>query len=294
MSLSVREITPQQFADGTTIDGVRVDRAIGDFVALWNNIPKRMLKGRFVENTLVGGYMPHPTYVSDKFPWQPAHNSINPSDIVTGRGPPDSLGVANEWRNKGFRVDGIDLERPDPVMNQSVLMWTSSFWFDKPKVLNGVFLNMATDSVYTNNFAYGATPPPGQSNGNPSQDVFLEVAIKNAFLSGDRSLDDAPWHRIRFRVNAAFSTITSWVAVSDTMLPAHPEGVPCRKSVGPAASPWVSIDARHLNIPVPARSNVRFTIGIPWYVTYTSGWGNVHPQNMQYYTWALNVLEEIF
>lgn len=293
MSLSLREISAQQFADGTTIDGVRIDRVMGDFVGLWNLIPKRMLISSLHENTMCGGYMPHPTYNTDRFPWQPAHNSTGAVDVITGRGPAASLGVANEWRNKGFRIQGIDPKDQTVPMTETILMWTNTFWFTKPKILNGIWCNLATDSVYQNNFVYGASPPPGGEEGFPVKDFFLEVSIKNAFLSGVRRLDDILWHRIRFLVKSEYTTVVDWSGVADPLSPAHPEGVPARAST-PAQSPWVTIDARHLLLPIPARSSVRFTIGIPLYDTYTTGWGNTIPQSRQYYSWALNILEELF
>lgn len=284
----------QQFADGVTIDGTRIDALMGDWNALWNAIPKRMLQGRFTENRLVGGYMPHPTYVTDFFPFQPAHNSTGAVDIVSGKGPLAGAGVANEWRNKGFDVPGIDpKDQTDPV-DETVLMWTNNLFFEKPKVLHGVFLTLGTDSVYLNDFLYDASPPPGKLLDDPVDDLFLEVAVKNAFLPGVRRLDDVVVHKVRFRLKSWLASVTNWSGVADTMLPPHPEGVPCRTSVGPGASPWICVDLRHLNIPLPSLSHVRFSIGIPLYDSYTSGWGNINPNSRQYYSWGLDVLEEIF
>lgn len=301
MSLSLREISSQQFADGTTIDGVRVDRAMGDFVSLWNDIPKRLIDGVCREYQVVGGMLPWggaltpvpmTPSVDNTLPWMRAYNSPQPMEMV---GTAPDAGVVNEWRAKGFSVRGID--PTNNVTSQSVLLWTQNFWFSRPVILQGVWLSLCTDEYFPNNFQYAAPPPPGSSAGDRVEDLFLEFAVKNQFLSGVRRLDDSEWRRCRFDVSGCLDSHSPiFATVADLGWPAHPVGFPGRQIIGgdQAPSPWVVVDLRHLNIPVPAGSRCRFSIGIPAYDTYQSGWGlGGYSFLQQYSSWSLSFMEEV-
>ena len=48
-------MTDEQFADGTTIDGSRIDKAMSDIVDHANNIPKGDMGRRFVQTQYVAG-----------------------------------------------------------------------------------------------------------------------------------------------------------------------------------------------------------------------------------------------
>ena len=56
--MSTRRLTDEQFADGTSIDGDRIDRALEDVVRHVNDIPPRDIERRFVQTQFVSGQIP--------------------------------------------------------------------------------------------------------------------------------------------------------------------------------------------------------------------------------------------
>lgn len=92
----IREITDQQFSEGTTIDGNRIDEALEDVEDRVNNVRKGDISTRFVPNKISFGYLPcryvanwyattsttgaafkntmtHSSYFT-RFPWLPIKN----------------------------------------------------------------------------------------------------------------------------------------------------------------------------------------------------------------------------
>lgn len=56
--MSIRKLTDEQFADGTTIDGDRLDLTIQDLEEFINSIPGGDIKTRWVPQTVHVGYLP--------------------------------------------------------------------------------------------------------------------------------------------------------------------------------------------------------------------------------------------
>lgn len=53
---SLRQITQEQFSDGTNIDGTRIEKSLNDIQARSNNIPITDIAAKYKSNQLVGGY----------------------------------------------------------------------------------------------------------------------------------------------------------------------------------------------------------------------------------------------
>ena len=86
-----RVMTDEQFADGTTIDGNRLDDAMSDIVNRFNSVPLGDLKHRFVQTQYVAGWSPHQQSAKHHWPWLPSKNGTDSANIASGTTAPDSV-----------------------------------------------------------------------------------------------------------------------------------------------------------------------------------------------------------
>jgi len=143
-----REVTDEHFSDGTTIDGNRIDKALGDVVDNFNDISYGYLRKRWVPVTYVAGWSPQspesidaagetgldpdapfawlpevpplPANQGDelmggliapthRWPWLRVRNFAQEvADGTLGSSLGDDVVFSNPYRLKGVRVGGID------------------------------------------------------------------------------------------------------------------------------------------------------------------------------------------
>lgn len=128
---SLRHVTDEQFSDGTTVDGNRIDRALQDAADHINNIPRADVLSRFTETRFVFGYRPSRSFGSDAaranddpgcltgtagvyyyahhFPWMPIAN--NPF-LQTG---------TFQAPQNPFVVKGVALDSPGDIGNTGLI-----------------------------------------------------------------------------------------------------------------------------------------------------------------------------
>jgi hypothetical protein len=127
-----RHLTKEQFSEGTTIDGSRIDKAIDDVIEAHNEIKRGDMEAIFTSNTITANWQPSKTYLRfaidfingqtrsgvlqtdakqwDWFPFMCATNAeseVFPSDEQ----PISTLGFTNRYRTKGYYgypTDAID------------------------------------------------------------------------------------------------------------------------------------------------------------------------------------------
>lgn len=128
---SLREITDEQFTEGTTIDGTRIDSALEDVVNRVNNIRKGDIATRFVQKQFVFGYQPFSYPESEtraldatkltyrrsftRFPWtfiaNNEHTTIDPQPnaptIIPDNYEYKAEDYGNRFRFKGTYVDSL-------------------------------------------------------------------------------------------------------------------------------------------------------------------------------------------
>ena len=218
-----RHITDQQFSDGTTIDGSRVDDAMRDVVDHVNSIPKGDLGRRFVQTQYVAGWQPVSPYntpigagttvpsFTHRMPWLPSVNwpatgSVSATNVfgssVVGSIPAESATTAikNRHRFKGTNLGWgaeIDVTSSDETVAISGIQWAWSrrFAFTEPAILHDVSIHLSTDrpwliagGPYRNTFlqaaAYGG-PAPGYAAGDSSRDLIVLVDVAHPFTPED-------------------------------------------------------------------------------------------------------------
>jgi len=145
---SSRTITKEQFSDGTTIDGDRLDNALEDVEQRLNNIRKGDIRTRFTQQQYVFGYSPHAfpentytattpgykaidTYIRSptRFPWtfivNNQHTTLDPQPRAPDpipdnyEYPPENYNNRNRY--KGTHIDSAHLGLEEESVGSSVL-----------------------------------------------------------------------------------------------------------------------------------------------------------------------------
>lgn len=274
---SLRELTEQQFRDGTTVDGNRIDQALQGLVDSFNRLHPRHREATWIQTQMVGGYSGTPNSVGTQLspPWLDAFNAASAT-----------YSPNNPYRNKGCAVDGII---PVNAWFGSGKLWhyEVAFAVGKPTILQALQLWLHTDnSEYDNDFTAGANAPPGTSNTEPLLDVAVTVLVDHPYDLENRRSTSAIVQKARFRLDTVVANPSSGVPTG-TMLPLMPGSVA-------EAPEGAVVLLRGLNVPIPYESRVRVIFSIPEYDTgkFDTTWLD-DAWSRQYYSWAVTLLEPL-
>lgn len=238
--MSIRVFTDEQFSDGTTIDGNRLESTMQSLEARVNTVPNGDLKNRWTQTQFVLGFPPPlyaglsgATYNKGQRPWM---NKVNTVDLaVVG----DVGTVQNEYRLKG-NDDGF-------------YQWTTSILLVRPAIIDAYDLVMAHDTVVSYPYA------PGDSSNQTN--IGIQLTVDNPWRPEDRTQNDMVLHKKEFGSNA-------WQANSGTGAPTA-DMVP--SYAGSDRLEAIAVSGRDLNIPLAANTRLRFAITIPF--NGTTYWG---------------------
>jgi hypothetical protein len=190
-----RHVSDQQFSDGTTIDGSRVEDALQDLEDHVNDVPGGDIKPRFMQTQFVAGYSPHAEAWADGtdrasetanvvelsahtstgltgtiFPFLPVYNSAKNLSQIVSIVTPDNF--TNPHRSKGYRVPGVDIEpsngfgfeqigsSPVPAQiyeTEGQYAWEISWAFRRPVVFTNISLFLMTDDIANAAISSGVT-----------------------------------------------------------------------------------------------------------------------------------------
>lgn len=268
----------EQFDSGITLDGTRIDRALSGLLDQLNSVDPNLLVRRWVPTHIVTGQLPdiQATPVTP-LPWMGAYN---PDHSATAE--PVTKGWLNPYRVKAAWIDGID-PAVDPFTIGELYQYEISLFVTKPTIISNLTVTLATDRVYTNNFIYGATPPPGWTTGMSVHDFTVEVLVDSILDPMDRKktaveMVNTQFAMNRFKLSALAVNAAGW----DTMKPVHPEG---------------AVDGMVVEMPVacllPENTRVRVILVVPAYLVApatTSSWGQF-PWQKQVWSVDLVLLE---
>ena len=139
---SLRTLTDEQFSDGTTIDGTRIDDALGESVEHFNNVPGGDVSTRLTKTQYIFGYQPagytgtpdstgaggaaSPDIIATSgstegptWPWNFITNNeftaaeVGAAPVSFGNPFTPTAGFQNRWRIKGANYDqipGVDIQ----------------------------------------------------------------------------------------------------------------------------------------------------------------------------------------
>lgn len=274
--MSTRLLTDEQFADGTTIDGNRLDRALDGLGRRINRVRLRDLAVRHVQTQYVAGYLPDVRAAQDSIPWMAAGNVA--SEVVSGVAPDD--GFQNPQRVKGY-YQHTDCDH---------YVWEFPLYFRRPVIVADVFVGLFIDSTYTNDFTYAAAPnnPTAKTALDSASDVSVVLSVDNPLRTEDRGLA-APdlarhwWRATAERFNHANESVAMVAGVDYAdMSPSFPGGV----------LRGVTVNLRDLNVPLHRDTRARLAVVLPHWDGDLAPWG-AEPWRLQYYSVVLTVLEEV-
>lgn len=235
-----------QFANSTSLDGNRLDRLLRHIVARFNKLEPQDLAARCVETRMVMTL--HPTTVSpatsgaqDKLPFMGISNFNDPSQMI---GTIPIQGFQNEWRLKGTDVPAINVQ--DTTTSDDQLAWTTSLYFDKPTVLDGLSLAVKNN---TTSWPY------------PPDDLFVIVSVDDVWLRENRKLNAVVLWQSR-PIVASNGAITLFNLPSSPMLPEI-------NAVSKQLIYGHYRDFQHLNIQLPEKARVRISFVISRYPVAT-------------------------
>jgi len=264
--VSIRHFTDEQFSDGTTIDGSRLEKALQDLERWADAIPDGDFANRWMQNQLVMKMLPM-TLDSDSFlagatfagnyrhaPFTPIYNekdSENPMRLK---------GTKLSW-NQPYE-DPLD---PVHVLKRGYIdqcVWSFSLHTgSKPMILDGIDVVMLTDTTeYVSDFRYdlAGPPPQNETGGGPVRDIQFIVGADNPFVSEHQGLNSVLFHRFSFESDSVrFSTV-------------EPAGFPDMNPSLTSVPPMVQLHAnslaiqhKNLSIPVPPYTRLRFSLVLP-------------------------------
>ena len=292
-----RNVTKEVFYDGTTIDGSRLEKAMGEIADGVNDVQIGNTKQRFVATQFVAGFNPQDrqaTPAVHRSPWLLAKND-DTSGVVPDQAP------FNRFRLKGTASPGVD------HTNGVQYVWTRTFAFNRPCILHAVSCMLQNDGgadaarpypgTYSPGvlpaYSFSGTPPIGAPASEETQDVFIVLDVMNPGSPEDAELTDVEYIRQRWVVNEEAFTLfepSSTAADWNDIIPSYEAGL-ALATVRPLLGRVV--EHRDLNIPIHERARVRLSVVVPKYqVTASSSWGDV-PWYIQAWSTTLTVLEEV-
>ena len=289
---SLRRFTSQQFSDGTTIDGNRLEKALQDLEDWSNGIKDGDFANRWMQSQFILKYLP-PTADSDaalatstgvaanyrRAPFLPIYN---PTGSVTSENPHRLKGTKLHWQT-GY-------VNPTLGANQynEQAVWTSAFSVgDDPLIISSidaVFLNYSAEYLTDWKYASGS---PGGAPGTYSNDIHLQVTADNPFLPNLQLKNTIVFHKYLSSADGSlFCDQAINLATIDDMNPS----LTSVAGMTPMHETSLSMNLDNLNIPIPPYTRLRFSLVLP---VGTGPLWTAQPWRLSIPTLSLTVLERL-
>tara|TARA_R110000823_G_scaffold206898_6_gene337606 strand:+ start:180 stop:1106 length:927 start_codon:yes stop_codon:yes gene_type:complete len=303
---SIRHFTDEQFSDGTTIDGDRLEKALQDLEDYINNVPDGDFENRWLQSQIVLKYLPWTAQADAQlhtdgapagsympFPYMPVYN-------YTGAVTPDTM--RNPFRLKGNRLDYQTPFTSNGRYGTHQVAWTTSFMTgEDPVIIDAVdaVFNSYT-SEYVNTYAYGSSAPENRTNGDSVNDIHLQITVDSSFVPNIQIQNSVVYHKYNFEaqdyyvLGRGLPAVTSFSA---DMQPTLDTGdlASGKANQGIGFGTTVHIKDAGLEIPLPPFSRIRFSLVLPDAGTAgaaTDPWGS-KPWQTMIPTMTLSLLERL-
>ena len=256
--MATNRLLPQQFQPGATLDGTRIEQALQELVALYNDVPPDLLQRRWSPSELVWGYSPDANGATAGTPQQLPWMHWNNTDTLSA-----TLQTPTTFQNF-HRAKSCLVPTITPVVaGEFLLHWEVSHVSPYPTILGALtcFAEWQATGPYQNNWVYGAAPPPGHLAGEGTEDFTLQATFADGWdLENRQKLRQGA---LVWQMRSDAFNFTNIAVGADTISPAHPIG--SFRGFGVHATPLVLI---------PANARVIFQATIPRYpVAANSSWG---------------------
>jgi hypothetical protein len=255
---SLRHLTDQQFSDGTTIDGSRLEKALRQIEEWSNNIPSSDLNSRWMQTQMVLSFCP---FTADEVarlnalgggntghrlaPFLPVYNSTAPS----GNDPTN-----NAFRLKGNRLYWQDGYADNWINTPIQYAWCATLQTGKePMIIDGVSMFLENGNTeYTNDFRYDAVTAPGQEQaGYFVRDIQLQITADNPFIPEKQDQNQVLYHRHSFSA----AEILQCPTPTGTGFPdINPSGIAAYED----NTKTLALIDRDMGLPIPPATRFRF------------------------------------
>lgn len=268
---SIRHFTTEQFSDGTTIDGDRLEKSLQDLEEYINKVPDGDLKTRWLQSQIVLKYLPWtdeantqlhtdgaPAGSYQPYPYLP----INNNEGTTSGGDP----IFNAFRFKGTRLDYQAPYNTSADYRSNQVAWTTAFMTgEDPVIIDSVDAILASYSTeYVNPYVYDSSPPDGRVNGQSVNDIHLQITVDNTFIPNSQVKNAVIYHKYNFEAQSYMikgRDVPSVTAFSSDIVPSLNSGHLIGQGIG--FDTTLHIKDSDLNIPLPPFSRVRFALILP-------------------------------
>lgn len=249
--MSIREITEEQFSDGTTVDGSRLEKSLDDMAERFASVPEGDLLQRHMQTQIVCGWSPGTATSGTShtheimYPWLSYLNTVSQSSSPYGN---DGL----RFKGTGYPTEAIPL-----VSNSAQYGMTVPIELSSPAIIESVNVTMLThnDGYYKWDIAdFGPSAPfGGTARASTNMCPQLLILIDNPFLSEDPSMAS-----IALRKNCpsyeSFNLTGDATDLGETPVVDMAPDLPAVKLRG------AYLKSEKLNIPLPANSRLRFVL----------------------------------
>lgn len=255
--MSIRVFTDQQFSDGTTIDGNRLERAMLELEDRLDTVPDGDLKNRWTQTQIVAGWAPTVIAGSSATvgarPYLRIYNGINDEFSSTS-----TAASMNKYRLKGTKVDHISVSAFNAANDDTQYAFTQSLIFSRPAIIHAFDVLMMQDTITAGS---SSDPAPAYKFGGAASTagIDIQISVDNPWAPEDRTQNDVELHVYNFDDTLQRFSIAPSSATQD-MSPSFPGG----------NNDGIAIAKNNLAIPVHQGARVRFSVTIPRYDSSTT------------------------
>ena len=246
--MSIRKITKQQFSEGTTVDGDRMDKALQDTESYINSIPPGDLGVRYTQTQVVAGWTALQTVTNEnQAPWLRFHNT---SGDRNGTGT-----IAHPFRVKGTTTTGVGATAWAALGDPTYWVWTTSMYFESPCVVDALDMTWQT---YTSSYVTNVNPQLAFFN--PATSDFYSEGLQCSVVVDDPQATEDPIRnslvvQLKDVYMGAETTGTDpgvYAIAADNMVPSGFQQIP--------TDLWFKRD--NMQVHIPANSRVSFVVAL--------------------------------
>ena len=235
--MSIRKIVKQQFSEGTTVDGDRLDQALQDTQEYINSVPPGDLGVRYTQTQIVAG-------------WTPLQGVANtPADRQSADGD-----IAHPYRVNGTTTNQIAWAAPG---NPTKWVWTTTLYIENPVVLDALDMMFNT---YPNAAATPGMISPTLDFFDPASSDWLDGGLQVTVSVADPQATEEPIRNslvlqlkdLYMGAEHLGQDLTVYAAPIDNILPTTPDFPPSLTDC------W--LQRRGIQLHIPSNSRVSFVV----------------------------------
>jgi hypothetical protein len=297
--MSTRELSTVQFADSTVIDSDKIAQFTNDLTNRFNNLNAQDDVSSWVQQSMVWGLTPrsYKTLIgSSTLPPIDGYPVVEAPFLPAIQS--GTLIPTNAVRLKGTDIPGmaLQLEMPGKYANNGWI-WQTSFYTEEPIVITDTHMWLYVDEnsyAYPDGWEWGTNRILPEFSDTWVEDVIWQLEVDSPFLIGDARGSSIEHTKKFFSLDAQASMVSAeWTSGAEDMFPQLIIEDQEMRAYG------ICISGVEMNIPIPARSRIRFNLFIPdWATSFTVQTGDnrwmtspYNPVNLQCYNATCHYLK---